>query len=46
MVQSLKKNPDPIVASAVIITGLQSVVSRSLRFSRDCGVVSITQIRG
>ncbi len=40
-----EKTADPIVASAMIITGLQSVVSRNVS-PRDCGVVSITQIKG
>ncbi len=40
-----EKTADPIVASAMIITALQSVVSRNVS-PRDCGVVSITQIKG
>ncbi len=40
-----EKTSDPIVTSAMIINALQSVISRNVS-PRDCGVVSITQVRG
>lgn len=40
-----EKTADPIVTSAMIINALQSVISRNVS-PRDCGVVSITQVRG
>jgi amidohydrolase len=40
-----EKTADPIVTSAMTINALQSVISRNVS-PRDCGVVSITQVRG